>query len=624
MMRLDLATAEYIGARTQQQDLAAAMPFASGAVLVLADGLGGHESGADASRIVVDTFREACAGGRFNHPETRRQALRETVERANARIGEGVNPAHGHRGMASTVVAAVLAQDELNWVSVGDSHLYVWRGGRLRKLNEDHSQAGLMVRSGQYHASDPEVQAVKSVLVSALTGRKLEIVDLPQKSFRIEPGDVLILASDGLNTLDDEEIEGIVAEVRGNGAVNLSRTLLERVRSRRLERQDNTTVAIARVLERARPEAAEQAPRPPTEVLRKSEADAAPRPSAAAALEIDDASEVRTERVTPARGEGERLAAPDQATQPVARAAPVATTSPETPRTAPPSQPEPPPAPQAQKSPPEVPATRETQAPGATSQPRSPAAPTAAEAAPSSNPVLRVPEQRKPVTTASGARVSQPRSALAMAKEPAVPAASAPREGGRAAAKARWRFGVPTPPRAGFVRALLGILLLGLLALSLAIAALAALKPQWLSGIVPGFGVVEATDPAPDRAAPATTPLRPTPQPVAAPVPAPVPAVRPAQEAPARPDAPEAARAPAAQPKALPADPVPPSLAPDAAPDASAAGPASPPAPAAPREAKDATAPQAAPPAADLPLVEPQRPARPPPAARQRRNQPVN
>jgi serine/threonine protein phosphatase PrpC len=308
-MQLDLATAEYIGAREEQQDFAAALPLASGALLILADGLGGHESGAEASRIVVSTFKEAGAAGRFKHlhPGARRQALRDVLDLANVRIAAGVDPAHGHRGMASTVVAAVVSNDELSWVSVGDSHLYIWREGRLHKLNEDHSQAGLMVRSGQYRPNDPEVLAVKSVLVSALTGRKLEMVDLPQSGFRLEPGDVLVLASDGLNTLSDDEIEQIVDDVREHGAIKLSTTLLESVRSRRLERQDNTTVVVARVLD------------PVGTVV----ADAPVRhPEAADADEIHDTSEERTQRIVP-ETEAERVATSDTATKPILRSAPI-------------------------------------------------------------------------------------------------------------------------------------------------------------------------------------------------------------------------------------------------------------------------------------------------------------
>ena len=250
-MQLDLATADYIGARSQQQDTTAAklLHNKAGALLVMADGLGGHESGAEASRIVVTTFEEASETGAFDLIEGRRSALRETLDRANTRIAGGVNPAHGQRSMASTAVAAIVADGALQWVSVGDSHLYIWREGRLYKLNQDHSQAGLMVRSGQYKATDPEVLAAKSVLVSALTGRKLEIVDHPKETFKVEKGDVLLLASDGLNTLPEQEIESIVTSVQSDGAQRLSARLLETVKNRRADRQDNTAVAVARVLD---------------------------------------------------------------------------------------------------------------------------------------------------------------------------------------------------------------------------------------------------------------------------------------------------------------------------------------------------------------------------------------
>lgn len=251
IMLLDLATADFIGARAQQQDTTDAKPLKDvpGALLILGDGLGGHESGAEASRIVVDSFIEAAVAGQFDAVATRRQVLRDTLDTANNRIAGGVNPAHGQRSMASTAVAAVVADGVLSWVSVGDSHLYLWRTGKLWKLNQDHSQAGLMIRSGQYQPNDPEVLAAKSVLVSALTGRKLDIVDWPKDAFKLEKGDVVLLASDGLNTLSEQEVEQIVTDLEKAGAKRLSATLLETVKNRRADRQDNTTVAVARVLE---------------------------------------------------------------------------------------------------------------------------------------------------------------------------------------------------------------------------------------------------------------------------------------------------------------------------------------------------------------------------------------
>ncbi|MGE3915170.1 MAG: PP2C family serine/threonine-protein phosphatase [Hyphomicrobiaceae bacterium] len=277
-MRLDLATADYIGARAEQQDLAAAAPLpGGGALLVLADGLGGHHGGAEAARLVVDTFRDAAATGRFGEGGSPQSALREAMDKANARILEALDPGHGHRGMASTLVGAVLASGGLGWISVGDSHLYLWRDGRLVKLNEDHSQAGLMVRSGQWNADDPEVLAVRSVLVSALTGRSVELVDLPPKRLAIREGDIVVLASDGLNTLEDAEIAEIVGNHRMEGATRVSIALLEAVRARRVERQDNATVVVARVL------AAAAATDPGPNVLRLEETPAVARSSEAQA-----------------------------------------------------------------------------------------------------------------------------------------------------------------------------------------------------------------------------------------------------------------------------------------------------------------------------------------------------
>ncbi|MEZ5817362.1 MAG: protein phosphatase 2C domain-containing protein [Hyphomicrobiaceae bacterium] len=520
MMQLDLATAEYIGARAQQQDHAAALPMSTGAMLVLADGLGGHESGAEASRIVVETFKAAGADGLFDDPATRRQALRTALERANARIADGVDPAHGHRGMASTVVAAVVAEGELRWVSVGDSHLYVWRDGRLHKLNEDHSQAGLMVRSGQYQPDDPEVKAVKSVLVSALTGRKLEIVDLPPSTFRLEPGDVLMLASDGLNTLSDAEIERIVEEMHEHGAIRLSTTLLESVRSRRVERQDNTTVAIARILEPVRHEAV---PAP------------AERPGRPSSDVIDDASEARTERIVepiPQLQRSEAVTRPittplsspvetdDEARPVLAEPLPgrAATTGPQEDanqtvatgrRQAHPV--ETPPAAPVIRS--EVDDARSESGPGGGRR---------AVASGGASPVIAA---NTPPALSSGIAAADKLARTNGYVGHADPSEGAPPAPASAAGLAKRRPFSARRRSSALVRSVLALVLLVLIVSGVAIA---ALRPHWLSGVVPGFGNGATSTSAPGAAPQAT--------PNAASAPAlvkpPVPATRPLREAP--------------------------------------------------------------------------------------------
>ncbi|MBS0241434.1 MAG: protein phosphatase 2C domain-containing protein [Proteobacteria bacterium] len=497
---LDLHRAEYIGARSEQQDMTAVVPLPSGgAMLVLADGLGGHESGAEASRIVVETFRDAAAGGRFDDPPSRRQALREMAERANARIGEGVDPSHGHRGMASTVVAAIVDSGEVSWVSVGDSHLYIWRQGKLSKLNEDHSQAGLMVRSGQYQPGDPEVQAVKSVLVSALTGRKLELVDLPQRGFKVEPGDVLMLASDGLNTLNDAEIAGIVAATREQGARRLATALLEEVRNRRVERQDNTTVAIARIPE---PQPIDE---PKTEVAARAKSE----PHAGSE---DDEAE------PPAADTAPQLATHADVTLPVRK---------------------PLPSPPAER--PAEPAS--IQSASDSSAPEAPKPPTAAEPA-FAAPVAGLAEARRPQAAvavkdpvddrraASAARTVSPVLADARPLPAAIldetePAAYAAPDPGRWEVEHRQRV----------TRLYLGLGIIVVVMTLMATLAIAALKPAWLSGIIPGFSASGDRSPAHRSGAAPAAPAAPakatTQAPPDTPGAAPAVGVPPAQPAPA-------------------------------------------------------------------------------------------
>lgn len=250
MIELDIAQAESIGARAEQQDSAGSATLGTGdgaALLVLADGLGGHADGALASKIVIEAFGEAASAGQFDEMGVRRLALHSAIQEVNRRIHDATDPMDGHRSMASTAVAAILANGTVRWISVGDSHLYVCRNGRLSKLNADHSQAGIMIRHG-YSPNDEAVINARSVLVSALTGREIEEIDNPAHDVALEVGDVVLLASDGLNTLSDTEIALVVDQGFDKGAQTICSALVQKVLDRGLPRQDNVTVVAARVL----------------------------------------------------------------------------------------------------------------------------------------------------------------------------------------------------------------------------------------------------------------------------------------------------------------------------------------------------------------------------------------
>lgn len=272
MIELDIAEAQIIGTRAEQQDAAAVVRLGDhgdAALLVLADGLGGHADGAKAARIVVDTFREHAARGAFDRPEHWRHALDGAIHEINQRIRDTGDPADGERSMASTVIAAVIAAGHLGWISVGDSHLHVWRRGRLTKLNADHSQAGMMIRDG-YAPDAPAVLAARSMLVSALGGPAIEHIDQPAMPVALAVNDVIVLASDGLDVLSDTDIARIVGESVDQGG-EPAQALVAAVQALALRRQDNATVVTARVLGSGAPASAGDA-LPPGVVRPASEA----------------------------------------------------------------------------------------------------------------------------------------------------------------------------------------------------------------------------------------------------------------------------------------------------------------------------------------------------------------
>ena len=249
-MEFDFALAQDIGTRSEQQDSAAVCPFVRehGALFVIADGLGGHTGGARASHIVVKTFADAGESGRFKSSQDRYEQLGSTLVAANDEIAAAASSLAKNETMGTTLVAAAAAWNTVGWISVGDSHLYLWRAGTITKLNEDHSQAGQMIKSGRYEPDDPELDAYRSMLRSAIMGRELTLIDRPIETKDLQAGDILVLATDGLNVVELSEVEKIVTDRAADASDALANALLDAVRACGVPSRDNATVIVARVL----------------------------------------------------------------------------------------------------------------------------------------------------------------------------------------------------------------------------------------------------------------------------------------------------------------------------------------------------------------------------------------
>lgn len=254
--RFDVATIIHKGARQYQQDALLAN-FLSGedtGIGILADGMGGHHGGDVASAITVSTvFTEIkkqmatkCRSGKDIGP-----MLHRAADMANNAVSAEVTTTPALQGMGSTLLACVNFGPQLYWVSVGDSPLYLHRDGAIKRLNEDHSMApqiDAMAASGLLSEDLAKDHPQRNQLTSAICGDDLSRVDCPADPFAMKVGDVLILASDGLQTLSDEAINNIITRKKRRSSEEIAQALMQGVLDIADDQQDNISILVVKVM----------------------------------------------------------------------------------------------------------------------------------------------------------------------------------------------------------------------------------------------------------------------------------------------------------------------------------------------------------------------------------------
>ncbi len=228
-------------------------PAAAGAdkadrlIAVLADGMGGHAGGAIASRLVCEAFLGSIVQAPGPNPER----LRGGLEAANNALSAEVESQPALAGMGSTLIGTLFGHEGLEWVSVGDSPLYLYRAGEVALLNEDHSLAPAldqMAAEGRLTFEQARNDPRRHLLRSAVTGDELELVDLSKRALELRDGDYVVLASDGIHTLEPGEIARVITAYHADGCEAVAAALIRAVEQMRDPHQDNTTVAVVRPL----------------------------------------------------------------------------------------------------------------------------------------------------------------------------------------------------------------------------------------------------------------------------------------------------------------------------------------------------------------------------------------
>ena len=244
-IKLEVFGNQIDGARDYQEDAFMTTRLGEGAqseaavLVIMADGMGGHAAGNVASNMVTTTFNRTFAG--LYPAEDVPQALNQALIKANDSIRQAVRETPGLKGMGCTMVSAFIHEMKLWWVSVGDSHLFLLRDRSLSKLNADHSYGGYLQRMReQGMAVEPDSNLSPNMLMSAMIGDEIAEIDLSEEPLELQPGDRLMVCSDGIDTLGQGSI--IQYSNWSESPRECVEALLNAVESANQPKQDNTTV----------------------------------------------------------------------------------------------------------------------------------------------------------------------------------------------------------------------------------------------------------------------------------------------------------------------------------------------------------------------------------------------
>ncbi|HMP04210.1 MAG TPA: protein phosphatase 2C domain-containing protein [Gemmatales bacterium] len=265
-VRLEVASWTSTGiVRSSNEDAFAVLHAASGrqdsfhdcALVLLADGMGGCAAGEVASAMAIDYLRSnLLQEAPFLHvtnsplatdevfpPERVLDLMTQAMQEANQAIYAAARaPGQHRRGMGCTAEAVFIQGNDLLAAHIGDSRVYIYSQGRLEQVSRDQTFVQRLVDLGQITEEEAQFHPRRNELQQALGG--LPVVDPLTYHRRLQPGDVVLVCSDGLTTHVDQEALRQIIE-RAPHAESIARRLINF--ANHLGGVDNTTVVVVRV-----------------------------------------------------------------------------------------------------------------------------------------------------------------------------------------------------------------------------------------------------------------------------------------------------------------------------------------------------------------------------------------
>ena len=247
-MKILLGGAQDIGKRKEQQDAFYISTPVSGHkkqadrnLLVVCDGIGGASFGKEAAQIACEALKGflITEDEIYDVPEALLQAARyANNEVVGFMIRRGVRTVGG-----TTLIAALIKNDMLYWISVGDSHIYLFSDAGLKQLNEDHLYANALdvaVKEGKIDKAFADKHPRRDS-ISSFIGI-WELKEISSGKTRLLPGASVVLCTDGLyKTLNEDEI----IDAYDPDPQKWANVLIKATLEKDVAYQDNVTIAIA-------------------------------------------------------------------------------------------------------------------------------------------------------------------------------------------------------------------------------------------------------------------------------------------------------------------------------------------------------------------------------------------
>jgi serine/threonine protein phosphatase PrpC len=211
-----------------------------GAIVVLADGVGGQERGEIASRTACDTALQVFLESKPLAPPT--QVLNQMFNAANIAVYDHNLKHNGQSRMATTMTAALFRHNEVTVGHVGDCRTYIIQQGRIRRITNDHSYAGVQLKLGLITVEDAMNSSMRSVLTRTVGQEPTLRVDF--HTLTVSRGDSLVQMCDGVWTqLTEGEILDAVNKLSPDDACKALVKMAERRGA-----DDNLSVQVAKIL----------------------------------------------------------------------------------------------------------------------------------------------------------------------------------------------------------------------------------------------------------------------------------------------------------------------------------------------------------------------------------------